>query len=293
MDTGAGSSTIPNFDSTFPVDFSFFRQVNDTSSFMTSARLIAKKKLITNGTDAEVTDNNNTFDSNVGWNKNNGADSNFQSWMWKRHAGFDVVAYTGNGVTGNQIPHSMNKTPEMIWIKARGQTFTTYVYHKDFNGGTNPEQYVAYLSMTNAETDNAGMLNDTAPTSTHFTLGNFTGVNADNNTFIAMLFASVDGISKVGSYDGNDSGVTLDLGFQPRFIMIKCRTSSGAYRSWFVLDTIRGWGSGNDKWLRLDGNDDQNDGTDWGAPTSTGCTITGGDDNFNSTGESYIYYAHA
>ena len=106
MDTGNSSGTIPTYDSGFPVDFAFHRQVNDVSSWNTSARIIQTRKLITNDTAAVANDNNNTFDSNVGWAKNNGADSNFQSWMWKRGQGMDVVNYTGNGSNAQGSYHA-------------------------------------------------------------------------------------------------------------------------------------------------------------------------------------------
>ena len=103
-----------------------------------------------------------------------------------------------------------------------------------------------------------------------------------------MLFASVDGISSVGSYSGSSSAVTVTTGFQPRFVIIKNSTDSG---DWFVLDTTRGWGSGNDNYLMLQDTDAQGS-LDVGAPTSTGFTVNsvGG---FNSSGQKYIYYAHA
>ena len=103
-----------------------------------------------------------------------------------------------------------------------------------------------------------------------------------------MLFASVEGISKVGYYAGNSSGQTITTGFQPRFVIIK-GIDIGA--SWYVLDTVRGWGAGNDKSLEINTTQAQNTG-DFGAPTSTGFTLTG-HNVYNGTGYNYIYYAHA
>ena len=105
-----------------------------------------------------------------------------------------------------------------------------------------------------------------------------------------MLFASVDGISKVGSYSGSDSSQTITLGFQPRFVIIKNYEQQA---HWYVLDTTRGWASGNDEYLELDTNDAQVGTVDFGAPTSTGFTLTGGNEAFNESGKSFIYYAHA
>ena len=113
---------------------------------------------------------------------------------------------------------------------------------------------------------------------------------------MAILFSSVDKISKVGSYTGSSSALTITTGFQPRFVIIK-NASSTSYDSstdWFVFDTTRGWASGNnDKLLRLN-EDDAQTTEDWTNPTSTGFTINADSGNhLNNNGDRYIYYAHA
>ena len=305
MDTGNSSGTIPTYDSGFPVDFAFHRQVNASSSWNTSARIISGKKLITNDTAAAATDNNNTFDSNLGWAKNNGADSNFQSWMWKRGQGMDVVTYTGNGNNtdgANSHAHSLGQTPEMIWIHPlSGGAYSGVTHwtcsHKGLNGGTNPWQYTVSLNNDWAEaaTSNFG---NTAPTSTHFYVGDPGNArsNVNNGLYMAMLFASAnnadgDPISKVGSYVGSDSEQTITTGFQPRFVIIKGRDSS--FMDWYVLDTLRGWASGVDPYLAINSNSAQGGSSDWGAPISTGFTLTGNNFAWNDSGYNYIYYAHA
>ena len=135
----------------------------------------------------------------------------------------------------------------------------------------------------------------TAPTSTHFTVGSNWDVNAGSGaSYIAMLFASVDGISKVGSYTGNGaSGNSITTGFQPRFILIK---GTSASRYWAMFDTVRGLttGSGNDKRIYLDDNAGQTEGYDWIDVSSTGFTSGPTVSSYlNANGENYIYYAHA
>ena len=299
MDTGAGSSTIPNFDSGFPVDFALNRPVASVQIWFTTARLMSGQYLRTNDTDAEAGYSTFTFDSNVGWSKSNDL-STYQSWMWKRHAGFDVVTYAGvpstysaTGVGSIAVPHSLNAVPEMMWVKNRtyGDNNGWAVYHKGLNGGTNPEQYRIRLQDTNAEDDNVGMWQDTAPTSTHFTLGTDRTVNQDTFNYVAMLFASVDGISKVGYYTGSGStGFSVTTGFSPRYIIIK-RTDSADY--WAVFDTVRGLASGNDPMLKLDSSAAQITGYDIIDPTSTGFDIVSTDGALNGSNGKYIYYAHA
>ena len=279
MDTGSGSSTIPNFDSGFPVDFTFMKKPASSSNWFTYARLTQKFELVLNTDSAQGGASDYTFDSNVGWGKG-GDSSDWQSWMWKRHAGFDVVTYNGTG-NNQTISHSLNKVPEMMWSK--GRTFSDWwgVYHKDI--GT--DKYLR-LNTNGSEYSDSYIWQDTAPTSSVFYIGQNQAVNYSGNTHIMMLFASVDGISKVGSYTGTGGTGTITTGFQPRFLIYK-KTSST--QDWFVLDTTRGWGSGDDKYLELNNDNDQDD-FQFGAPTSTGFTV---EDYNNTSGASFIYYAHA
>ena len=297
MDTGAGSSTMPNFDSGFPVDWAITRAPASSTNWETGGRLIQGKWLETNSTNNESSAAYFDFDSNAGWMSGATAyNSNYQSWMWKRHAGFDVVTYTGNGLTqaqgGQTIKHNLAKTPEMIWLKYRNDTYDWQVYHKGLNNGTNPENYKVQLNDTSLESGNAAWWNNTAPTSTAFTVGDSTRVNYNGGKYIAMLFASVDGISSVGSFVGNASstGPVITTGFAPRFIIIKA-ASVGA-TNWFVYDTVRGLSSGNEERLELNTGGSQSSGDDI-TPSSTGFQIISSWDQLNDNNQTYIYYAHA
>ena len=284
MDTGNSSSTIPNFDSTFPVDFAWAKIYAGSGNWWTSARLIQGKELKTNLTDAEANGSNKVFDSNVGWHDTNG-DSSYISHMWKRHAGFDVVTYDGDGASARRIPHSLSKIPEMMWVKGRGPTIANwYVYHKAL-GNTRAmhlETADAQMSESQARWDN------TTPTSTHFSIG--ANPNANNENYLAMLFSSVEGISSVGSYDGSNSTLQITTGFQPRLVIIKRYTAN---QGWVLVDSVNGDG----KFFSLHGTDAAatDDLLDF---NSTGFELTAGSAGgsvvkVNGSGESFIYYAHA
>ena len=285
MDTGNGSSTIPAYDSGFIVDMAFHREPASTSNWLLSNRITGNHYLVPNLTNAESDVADFVFDSNTGWVK--GYSSSYQSWMWKRHAGFDVQAY--NGVSGTATrPHSMGVTPEMIWVKRRNASELWCVGHKDLNGGTNPWEHYIRIA-TNAEYSNNQFYQ--APTSTHWSTNSGGLTNNNGDQYIAMLFASVEGISKVGSYTGSASEQTITLGFQPRFIIIKGITGS---RNWLVLDTTRGWGSGNDSYIYLNSSAAQGTDHNFGAPTSNGFTVTGDSSQSGGSGSGrFIYYAHA
>ena len=298
MDTGAGNSVVPNFDSNFPVDYWLMRKPDTGQNWYTGTRLISDEGY-TNSNSGWMTQSGRDTDSNVGWGSNSWMNSDYQSWMWKRGQGMDVVAYTGDGVDGKTINHSMNQAPEMIWIKNRttsGNTGDWMVGHKDLNAGSSPWNYYLVLNKAQNEYSDSNPFNNVAPTSTSFELDSWDRVNANASNYAALLFSSVTGISKVGSYTGSSSEQTITTGFQPRFVIIKNRTNTGNNwtTGWFTFDTMRGWASGaNDKRMRLNDNAAQTT-EDWTNPISTGFTINADAGNqLNNNGEGYIYYAHA
>ena len=284
----------PDFLSNFPIDFAFIKSTG-TGNWFQSARLMQGSRMYINSQDAESTGQSwCRFDwgDPDGWSTGNFTPTEY-SWMWKRDAGFDVVAYTGNGITeGQYLPHNLNAVPEMIWCKSRTQGSSYWgVYHFGLNGGTNPHSWRVNLHNTNPQTGTS-FWNHTAPTSDMFSVGNNGWVNGSGDLYIAMLFTSVTGISKCGYYTGNGSATerTITTGFQPRFLILK---NINGYNNWFVLDTVRGWASGADQTLSFNNDAAQYAGENVGQPTSTGFTITNALANFNESGSTYIYYAHA
>jgi len=79
--------------------------------------------------------------------------------------------------------------------------------------------------------------------------GNSTS-NSNGQTYVAYLFATLAGVSKVFSYTGNGSSQTINCGFTggSRFVMIKRTDSTG---NWYVWDSARGIVAGNDPHLSL------------------------------------------
>ena len=293
MDTGNSSATIPNFASQFPVDFSLVKDPWSTSSWWSGSRKTQGYELKVNGTDAQVSWAYAVYDSNVGWQNYSGhTTTNQMSWMWKRGKSFDLITYSGDGSSSTRaIQHTLAAAPDMMWIKSRNTGGTEWkVYHSDLGPTTVPR-----LNNAAAAETSQTVFGSTDPTTTHFFVkGGST--NNSSETFKAILFKSISGISKVGSYTGSSSSQTITTGFQPRFIIFKntTNTDNNWTTGWFTFDTFRGWASGNnDKRMRL--NDTASESTeDWTNPTSTGFTINADAGNYlNNDGETYIYYAHA
>ena len=121
--------------------------------------------------------------------------------------------------------------------------------------------------------------------------GNENGVSGSSGNYIAYLFATLDGISKVGSYTGTGSDINVDCGFSAgaRFILIKRTDATG---DWYLYDTARGIVAGADPFLKLNTNEAQDAGNDGIDPLSSGFIVTSSSGN-NTSGGNYIFYAIA
>jgi hypothetical protein len=256
-----------------------------------------KKYLATNATSAEGTFDYITFDDETGkftTKTQTSGGITFVDYVWKRAPGyFDVVAYTGTNVAGLTINHNLGVVPEMMWVKNRSASEYWAVYHKDLNGGTNPSHYFLRLNTTDVETDYNEIWNDTEPTATQFTVGQQGVVNGSGTNHIAYLFASLPGISKVGSYSGNGSSQNIDCGFTSgaRFILVKRKDSTG---DWYFWDTARGIVAGNDPHLSLNTTAAQVTSDDSVDPDNSGFIVNQvAATNINVSSASYIFYAIA
>lgn len=163
------------------------------------------------------------------------------------------------------------------------------MYHKNLNGGTNPANYWLKLNDTTAEAALSNKWNDTEPTQSVFSVGNSSTCNASGNDYIAYLFASLPGISKVGSYTGNGSSQTIDCGFTSgaRFVIVRDTTGG----NWFVFDTDRGLTSSSSEALRLNLTSAEVSLSDAISPNSSGFIVEAS--YFNNSGDTYIFYAIA
>ena len=207
---------------------------------------------------------------------------------FKRAPGFfDMVAYTGTGST-RTITHNLNSAPKMMIFKIRSTSNSWIVYHESA-GAT----HYLMLDQTSAAAAHSSPFNNTDPTSSVFTLGPSSGANGNNQTFIAYLFASLDGISKVSSYTGTGSNINVNCGFTAgaRFVLIKRTDSSG---DWYVWDTTRGIVSGNDPYLLLNSTAVQVTNTDYLDPLNAGFTVTSNAPAaLNTSGGTYLFLAIA
>jgi hypothetical protein len=131
----------------------------------------------------------------------------------------------------------------MIIVKARTTASTDQgwaVYHSANTAA--PETDYLLLNSTAATADLDTVWNDTAPTSSVFSVGTNALVNTNNDTYVAYLWAEIAGFSRFGSYTGNGStdGTFVYLGFRPKYVMVKCSSSDqDGNASWRIFDTSR------------------------------------------------------
>ena len=267
--TGTGATqTISGLN--FQPDFVWIKSRSAaTDNKLTDAVRGVTKGLISNSTGAETTDSTGitaftssgfTLGSSSVYN-NSGA--TYVAWCWKANgsgssntagsitstvsanttSGFSVVTYTGNATSNQTFGHGLGAKVDFAIIKSRSAVSSPawMVWHRSVCSGNGK---ALALEETNAIQGPFGTpIWDSSNTSTQsstttFTIGANTTINASGATYVAYCFAEVAGYSKFGSYTGNGStdGPFVFTGFRPAFVMVK-RTDSTS--DWYIWDTKR------------------------------------------------------
>ena len=290
----------------FPVDMQILtspsgdgRYVVDRLRGVSTNATAQANSLRTENSDAENTSNlrslswnNTSFQTPAYFNSYSALYFNF-----KRAPGFfDIVCYSGTAVAGQTFSHNLTVVPEMMIVKMRSTdpsfgSFGWVVYHAAL-GNT---KYMT-LNSTGASSTSVGAWNNTTPTASVFSLGTDFSVNDTNGgaqTYVWYGFATLAGVSKVGSYTGNGTTQTINCGFTggARFVLIKRTDSTGG---WYVYDTARGMTTLTDPYLFLNTQ---------GAQTATLGSVTTVSTGFalnsailaaiNESGGTYIFLAIA
>ena len=287
----ANDNKAPEFRSTFPVDMAM-KKWDTTDPTLIVSRLNQGKSMQTSTTSAEVNFSSAMFDYNNGWSSNaTGANTTLHSWMWKRAKGYMDVVCDTRAFTYGTLNHSLGVVPELIIKKNRSRASTLW----DVMPNVSPYdyRYTFYLNDTQAINGPSGSYWQTAPTDTVFGV-NYSGDGSSNgDTFIYYLFATLAGISKVGSYTGNGSSQTISCGFSAgsRYILIKRTDASG---DWYVWDSVRGIVSGNDPHFSLNTNAGDVTNDDSVDPHNSGFIVNQvSATNINVSSGTYIFYAIA
>jgi hypothetical protein len=271
--------------------------------------------ILSNNTSAEFPYNTVTsFDANgftvdastyIGTNANN---QTFVAWCWKAggiavsntdgtrtsqvsanvDAGFSILTLDKPNTNTDTYGHGLSEAPELIILKRTASADDWYVYSKELGNTVRIS-----LNSDAAKVTGTGVWGSTTPTNSVFTLQNQTG-----GAHVAYCFHSVAGYSKIGSYSGSNSPITIyttDDGtaggsnpFEPAFIMTKRTNSPGGF--WIIQDNKRRTTNGD----ALYPNSSAVESFNWNTSfNSNGFTISSNEAWISVSGGEYIYMAFA
>ena len=323
--TGSSNSVTNDGNSDLQPDFIWIKERDGTGqhgAFDSSRGVQKELKIDEDGAESTASQSVTAFNSDgftVGTAGDyNGSDNSQVAWQWKANggttttndasstgvgsidsvyqanttAGFSIVSYTGTGSAGT-IAHGLGAVPSWMVVKNRSKSGGEgwMVYHQ---GNTSaPETEHLQIHNTNATSDNDIAWNDTAPTSTVFSVKDDDSTNDSGESHIAYLWTDIQGYSKFGDYigTGNDDGPFVYTGFKPAWLMIK-RTTANA---WGIFDSARG--AYNEITMNLDADrtDAENTATNYDDLDflSNGFKLREENDDINASGGTYIYMAFA
>ena len=292
--TSTGTGSARTLSGSFPTDLTFMHQreaTDDGRTFAWDRLRGASAMLQFTNTSAEAGINGVSFDVQNGMGLTGSGFSNFNTapyitYLFKRATGFfDVVAYEGDGVAGREVPHNLGVAPELMIVKKRNSSRVWAVWAS----GIDIDDYLTLNGSAGVTT--FGLWQSTLPTATQITLGTDASVNGSGDNYIAYLFASVPGISDIGTYTGlGPQQVHVDCGFTngARFVLIKRTDAAG---DWMVFDTIRGITDSDSPMLKLNEEDAEVSGS-FIRLNPEGFRVVAGPD-LNLVGGKYIYMAIA
>jgi len=236
---------------------------------------------------------NNNTKNYVAWNwlaggsgSSNTAGSITSTVSANPSAGFSIVTYTGTGANAT-VGHGLGVAPKMFITKSRdGGSWG--VYHASI--GAN---YILYLDLTDAAFSNVYAWNNTAPTSTVFTVSQSDACNTLNEDYVAYCFAEVESYSKIGSYVGNGSsdGPFVYCGHKVAWVMIK--NTAGTVDSWYISDNKRNTYNVVNGRLLANAANSESTSVDICDFTANGFKIRTNDSGWNTSGSTYIFMALA
>jgi hypothetical protein len=278
--TGDGASTLAITGLQFQPDWTWIknRDTTDAHMFFDSSRGVTERLTIdtaVEGTDADTlksfTSDGFTVGADVKCNTNT---EKYVSWNWKINGGttssetdgginttcqtdadrgISIIQYAGDGGSSDvTMEHNLGVKPEFLIMKDRDSNgnnnnwgswhhtsgFGKYAYWNTTAApaasGNGTVKAVTDTLITYARTSTSG------GSQTRFE-------NGDN--FITYAFASKEGFSKFGTYEGNGAadGTFVYTGFAPALVITKSIDSTS---SWHIFDNLReGYNVDNDELL--------------------------------------------
>jgi len=292
--TGTVTSSVPNNRMLAATDVWFNSARNASGNTYVLDRLRGWNNLYTPSTAAE--------DTTYTWSQTNqttlgpvsptnwwGSSTSQVDYYFKRAPGFmDEVCYSGTGTTTQNVTHNLGVQPELIIYKSRTNAVNWIVHTPTLIS----QNKFLWLNSNAAADDNSvqGYTNSGTPTATLIRPG-MTQLNMSGWTYVAYLFATCAGVSKVGTYTGTGATQTISCGFTggARYVMIKRTDSTG---NWWFWDTARGMVAGTDPRSAYNSSGAETN-ANWVYTTTGGFQIVTSDATINANGGTYLYLSIA
>ena len=314
--TGAALEINQTGNSTFQPDFVWAKSRSGAQSHRLADAIRGSAVLFSDSTAAEDTTAGISFDTDgFSWTNSDGSNANdntvtYAAWQWlagngtvsnsdgditstvsvNDDSGFSIVSWTLGSTDNQTVGHGLSAAPEFMFLKNRDAVGGWTTYHKDNTSA--PETEYLRLDATNATTDSALPWNDTAPTSSVFTIGDASWFGSASDEMIMYCFRSIPGFSKFGGYTGNGSanGSFVYCGFRPALVIIK--RTSGTATKWIMLDSARDLYNPTDAFLLPNQTDAETQGTDLDF-LSNGFKGRANAGSFNEASTTYVFAAFA
>lgn len=270
-------------------DFVLYKENQNGTDFQMSNRYLGNGRYIpvSNNLGRQTDTNRYEWRRQGGFGTSGNADGTRLAWMFRRARKFcDVVHWYGTG-SNQTIPHNLGGVPKLVWVCPSTPLRTTiYNFH---SGGS------YYMHLKNGSADyplsSGNIWNGQDPTASNLYLGSSGDVNQSNVPYHAYLFGDCPGISKIGTYSGSTSDVTVTTGFSPRAVWIKNLSTSA---HWWFCNTQTGIVNGGaDNAFMFSGTDASTNSYDIIDTTSTGFVVQNTNADWNGNGNTYLYMAIA
>ena len=260
------------------------RYGSDVNAINRSRLVGGANYLITSNTDAEGASSGNYWDNMLGYQYDGSTyspNTTQINYVFRRAPGFfDEVCYTGTGTFGSKN-HNLGVVPELVINKGRSGVTVWYVWQ--------PGSLPAVGQLQSTAAFSVGDIGAATATSTTFK----PAFDSTGGGYVAYLFASCPGVSKVGTYTGNGSSQTINCGFSAgaRFFLVKASSTTG---SWWVFDSVRGILASTDFALQLNSTAAEITSADAVDPASEGIIVNQeATCSINANGVQYVFLAIA
>ena len=201
-----------------------------------------------------------------------------------QESGFSIMSWSGNGSAGSTVGHGLGRKPKLIIVKRFSGGNQAWFIRIASIYGAAAGKYVRLQDPSPVSGVDTNVFPNTEPTSTVFSLGADSGVNASGSTYLCYCWAEIPGFSKFISYQGNGNadGSFVYTGFKPRMFIFKRLT--GGNSGYVPVDSSRAPINPSNIRIELNGNAAQDSNSAYNIDIlSNGFKMRNSNTEFNNT----------